>query len=224
MRYISLVLFLVLVPIGPVSATPVWDFSWSSEVLSSHGTTPDGGCCEPAHGLLAGTSTATLTRLADRLAIDFQTPAGPARAEINTGGEFPFGFSLRSALPVDVPANLPGYQPTGGATGIALAIFPELEIAAYTWTGGSFADPETFSLRVYHHGSTVDPLFDFRGTGTRRALAADEPAGVGLVALAAMLALAAVRAADRGCCPGRSPRVFSARRQVAPSEPPERCL
>lgn len=191
---------LLIIPIvilglaGPVSATPLWDFSWSSFLEVGHLVDPDTGhCCDSVRTTLSGTSTATLSAFDHRLAIDFPTIAGPGHLEIETTGIGAFKLSHNSSIPLDVPLELGGlFGPTGGATGVVLA-FDELLTADYRWSDGPFSSPPTFNVVVGHQGSTVDPTWRLSGAGTRRSVAAEEPGVLALIGLAAIAMLARLR-------------------------------
>lgn len=152
--------FIILALAGPAHAD-VWDFSWLSTAM--FGTSPGGD--PPVNRSASDTTTATITAVPDGIRINFPTSAGTANVSVDQGGR---------AL-----GGAPMFFTRDGALGIA----PGSSLGTYSFSGGSFANPDTFTLALSSGGSGPAGVERFSGTGTRHSAAtAAEPVTVIVVA------------------------------------------
>ena len=158
---VLVVVVLGLLSLFPVLAPPAeaqygpYAFSWHSQV---DGETPDG---EPAGGVISGRSIAFITETPSTVIIDFDTPVGPARVEIQRED---FGISTYAT---QIPFEFP--QIAGGE---GRRLYECGCIAGYSWAGQNPFRPETFRVFVALPGSGPSPNMRFVGAGALEAYVA----------------------------------------------------
>jgi len=159
--------FVILALAAPAHAD-VWDFSWVSTAM--FGQAPDGS--PGVNRQATGTATATITAVPDGIQINFASPPGTANVHVfagqmnSTGGTFAIGA-------------VPMFFTRDGALGLESGSSG----GTYTFSGGTFDNPDTFSVGLSSGGSGPAGVERFSGTGTRHAAAtAAEPTGVIVVA------------------------------------------
>jgi hypothetical protein len=159
--------FVILVLATPAHAD-VWDLSWLSTTMFGRG--PAG---EPAADFSAsGTTTATISAIPDGIRISFPTPAGQANVSVSQSNVgFPRGNEAIGGAPI-----FSSREPL-------LGIVPGTTLGTYTFSGGTFNNPDSFTLALSGGGSGPAGLERFTGTGTRHASAtAAEPTSMIVVA------------------------------------------
>ena len=159
--------FVILALAAPAHAD-VWDFSWVSTAMFGQG--PDGS--PPINRQATGTATATITAVPDGIQINFPSPPGTANVHVfsgqtsSAGGNFAIGA-------------VPMFFTRDGALGIESGSSG----GSYTFSGGTFANPDTFSVGLSSGGSGPAGVERFSGTGTRHVAAtAAEPMSIIVVA------------------------------------------
>lgn len=159
--------FLILALARPAHAD-VWDFSWVSTAMFGQG--PDGS--PGVNRQASGAATATIAAVPDGIQNNFPSPPGTANVHVfasqtnSSGGNFAIGA-------------VPMFFTRDGALGLASGSSG----GTYTFSGGTFASPNTFTVALSSGGSGPAGVERFTGTGARHASAtAAEPMSIVIVA------------------------------------------
>ena len=150
---VALLLLSALLSLAPsfvtdAAAQAVYSFSWHSEVS---GRDREGSSFT---GRLSGHGTARVTVTAQLVVIQFDTPLGPARAEIQRDT---LAFAQNTTLPFNVPAAI-AFDRVGGR-----ALFEGDFIATYA--GPLDSPSRTLNVTLRQPGSGPSPEFSFVGAG-----------------------------------------------------------
>jgi len=138
-----------LVP-DAAAQTTTYSFSWYSEVF---GNDPSSGSFNVR---LAGHGTARITVTTTTVVLDFDTPLGPAHAEISR--------DMGNAQNTRLPFFVPGFMTSDGVG--RRMLHGDEYLADYDSNSGLPASPTGFEVRLSQPGSGPQPQFTFVGTGT----------------------------------------------------------
>ena len=153
--------FVILALAGPAHAD-IWDFSWVSTAMFG----PSQGGDPAVNRSASETTTATITAVPDGIRINFPSSAGAANVFVNRN-------VVASAGGNEAIGAVPMFFHRDGPLGIASGS----SIGSYSFSGGSFDSPDTFTVGLSSGGSGPAGVERFTGAGTRHSAAtAAEPA------------------------------------------------
>ena len=162
---VSAILVTLTLTLAAPAHADVWDFSWVSRAMFGPG---QGG--EPAADRSASeTTTATITAIPDGVRINFPTSVGAANVLVNGNEPAAGGDQAIGAVPMFFHRDGP------------LSIMAGSSLGVYSFSGGSFDNPDTFTVALSSGGSGPAGVERFVGTGTREVASTSEPAVMLLV-------------------------------------------